>query len=392
MWSGYFTSRPALKRMIRTSSAFLLTARQLEVFTALPTSDGTSVLEEAVAVTQHHDAVAGTSKQHVAYDYAQRLAKGLNLADATVNTALAALVGGGDVAFESCPLLNVSLCATQGALPRVLVLYNALLRSRTELVRLPVNASAGLVVLDSTNATLYSSVLPTFTTSAAVQGGAPHTLSFYATVPALGFSTFFLTAAPEQKVEEQSSTADAFTLSNDVWSIGFDSATGLITNLTDLRTNTTRPLHQSFYYYIAGRRDSQNAGAYVLLPNTSIPTPISPSANLTLLSTGIAREARQVFSGWVYQTIRLEGDVIAFEWTIGELPNGTVGHEVVTRYTADIASASRWYSDSNAREMIERTRDYRATWNYTVNEPVAGRLISLTHTHVSPCYSQQPPR
>ena len=33
-----------------------------------------------MAVAQHHDAVSGTEKQHVANDYAQRLSIGLNSA------------------------------------------------------------------------------------------------------------------------------------------------------------------------------------------------------------------------------------------------------------------------------------------------------------------------
>jgi hypothetical protein len=37
-----------------------------------------NTLEAAQAVNQHHDAVSGTSKQHVAFDYAQRLAAGVN--------------------------------------------------------------------------------------------------------------------------------------------------------------------------------------------------------------------------------------------------------------------------------------------------------------------------
>ena len=38
-----------------------------------PTSD---TLRRAVGVAQHHDAVSGTSQQHVADDYAKRLAIG----------------------------------------------------------------------------------------------------------------------------------------------------------------------------------------------------------------------------------------------------------------------------------------------------------------------------
>jgi hypothetical protein len=37
----------------------------------------TEALWRSVALLQHHDAVTGTSKQHVAYDYAQRLSRGL---------------------------------------------------------------------------------------------------------------------------------------------------------------------------------------------------------------------------------------------------------------------------------------------------------------------------
>ena len=33
-------------------------------------------LRDAMGVAQHHDAVSGTEKQHVAYDYAKRLAIG----------------------------------------------------------------------------------------------------------------------------------------------------------------------------------------------------------------------------------------------------------------------------------------------------------------------------
>jgi hypothetical protein len=38
------------------------------------------IIDEALGVTQHHDAVSGTEKQEVAFDYAQRLSDGIDTA------------------------------------------------------------------------------------------------------------------------------------------------------------------------------------------------------------------------------------------------------------------------------------------------------------------------
>ena len=75
-WTGYFTSRPSSKYMIRHSSNLLQTCKQAATFLAL--NGGTNageywILKEEVAVNQHHDAATGTEKQHVANDYARRL-------------------------------------------------------------------------------------------------------------------------------------------------------------------------------------------------------------------------------------------------------------------------------------------------------------------------------
>ena len=92
--TGYFTSRPASKGWIRDATAFLQASRQLEVLSPHHTRTGSSqglpraaadsqlvgpgsdALEEAVALLQHHDAITGTEKQHVANDYHRRLQAG----------------------------------------------------------------------------------------------------------------------------------------------------------------------------------------------------------------------------------------------------------------------------------------------------------------------------
>lgn len=45
-------------------------------------------LREAVALMQHHDAITGTEKRSVAYDYARRLAKGIDKCSVISQSAL----------------------------------------------------------------------------------------------------------------------------------------------------------------------------------------------------------------------------------------------------------------------------------------------------------------
>jgi len=56
---------------------FLQAARQIE-FLVGRSSLGlfTSSLEDAIGISQHHDAVSGTAKQHTTDDYSRRLALG----------------------------------------------------------------------------------------------------------------------------------------------------------------------------------------------------------------------------------------------------------------------------------------------------------------------------
>eukprot|EP00943_MAST-04B_sp_MAST-4B-sp1_P008064 g8064.t1 len=78
-WSGFFTSRPILKRKARVASSFLVTAERLYIqslFFNLGNSsriivpgnnlpDGIMNLRRAVAVVQHHDAIPGTCRPEV---------------------------------------------------------------------------------------------------------------------------------------------------------------------------------------------------------------------------------------------------------------------------------------------------------------------------------------
>jgi lysosomal alpha-mannosidase len=73
-----------------------------------------------------------------------------------------------------------------------------------------------------------------------------------------------------------------------------------------------------------------------------------------------------------------EGETVEVEWTVGPIPvSDNIGKEIILRYDTDIQSQSKFYTDANGREVLERTRDYRPTWNYTVAEPVSGNYYPV---------------
>jgi hypothetical protein len=122
-WTGYFTSRPGLKRLERVASSFLLAARQIESlidYTEKPDpfecESGLHELEDAVGVLQHHDGVSGTARQHVANDYAKRVQDGLDRVETCTVRKLKRIFLGANASdfltdLSYCQLLNETTCA-----------------------------------------------------------------------------------------------------------------------------------------------------------------------------------------------------------------------------------------------------------------------------------------
>ena len=100
----------------------------------------------------------------------------------------------------------------------------------------------------------------------------------------------------------------------------------------------------------------------------------------TCTKAGLVQSALIVFNEWSSQQFNLYNNTstVEVEWSVGPIPiDDDIGKEVIIRYDTDIVSAAKYYTDANGREVLERIRDYRPTWNYTVLENVSGNYYPI---------------
>ncbi|CAF3620466.1 unnamed protein product [Rotaria sp. Silwood1] len=261
-WTGYFTSRPALKRYERYTNNILQVTRQLNGFSQTNLRNNIFDLSEAMGIVQHHDAISGTEKQHVANDYAQRLSDGI------------------DRAVFTLTLWNPTIHPVT-IHPRVPV-------TREYLIRDPIG--------NLVPAEIYLKLF--------VQGfsGDPTTPEF------------------------------------------------------------------------------PPSGAYIFRPFISEAVPVSLSRKINCTKTDIVQKASIIFNEWVSQEISLfrGKSEIELEWTVGPIPiDDNIGKEIIIRYNTNIESASKYYTDANGREVLERIRNHRPTWPYFVDERISGNYYPI---------------
>ncbi|KAG7023026.1 putative alpha-mannosidase [Cucurbita argyrosperma subsp. argyrosperma] len=413
-WTGYFTSRPALKGYVRMMSSYYLAARQLEFFKGKSKSGPkTDSLADALALAQHHDAITGTEKQHVANDYAKRLSIGYKEAEKLVATSLACLsqlssTGECQIPaakIQQCPLLNISYCPASevdlsDGKDLVVIVYNSLGWKREDVIRIPV-FNEDIFVQDSTGKKVESQLLPVIDASlsfrdfhtTAYVGVSPktiptHWLAFSAIVPPLGFSTYIISSdkgaaakSGRQTIYKSHQNATVEVGPGNLKLI-YTAHDGKLARYINTRTSVEEVLEQSYGFYSGndGSVDYQASGAYVFRPNLTYPIRPEWPVLTTVLRGPLLDEVHQKINSWIYQVTRVyKGREHAeVEFIIGPIPvDDRIGKEVTTEITTTIQNDKRFYTDSNGRDFIERIRDYRKDWKLQVNQPVAGNYYPI---------------
>ncbi|KAH8050058.1 hypothetical protein JL722_11590 [Aureococcus anophagefferens] len=363
-WSGYFTSRPALKR------------------------------QGTVGVATHHDGMSGTERQDVTDDYEQRISESSFEVEAGVAASLAKLlkVDGAAIAHCNCnaagDCLNMTVCAatTDATAGFTIAAFNPLGQAQDAMLRIPVGVAEE---------------------KAKLANKAVQVLAIRASLPAVGLTTLSCAptpAAPRYALSDPPVTvadnADGTTtVANGFLELTF--ADKALVSLKNLDAGISTTLTATWGWYnssVGGCTDypdylpkdileppcsGQASGAYMFRPNSSKLFGFDPAFEPTMeVEKGaLVAEVRLASADWASHVVRLRAGArhVEVEWTAGPIPvdtpwfppvafeNGNAskplpnnwGKELVLKYASDLASAETFYTDSNGKEMVKRVRDAR---------------------------------
>ena len=409
-WTGYFTSRPALKAYIRDMSSYLQLCKQVDVWNYFIGKNlifgNASMLADAMGIAQHHDAVTGTERQHVAYDYAQRLNKGQVQCENNIKNFLSGLAVSRfptlkPPTFGQCQLLNVSACiltdSWDGSSPFILSISNPLMTQRSGFVQFPVSVNSGFTIIDSNMNSVPFQInqLTEFDIKLQQQAQvglkANYLVTFYATnLQPNSISTFF--ASPSNLSSGQNSQVieivDDFKMENDFISVSFSSTTGKITDFVNKMDGSSVSLDQNWYYYESSNGtidDPQASGAYIFRPAQEYSHVVSESVQFSYSKGPLYDELIQYFGDYIMQRVKVYhvelfnssssynlNNFFDIEYTVGPIPvQDMIGKEIMSTFKTSIESNNQFFTDSNGRSMRYRQLNYRPTWDLNVTEPIS---------------------
>ncbi|XP_024086113.1 lysosomal alpha-mannosidase-like [Cimex lectularius] len=397
-WTGYFTSRPALKGFERLGNNFLQVCKQLYSLSELGYEFRSNLisLREAMGVMQHHDAITGTEKQHVTSEYARILTNGIKDCEVVTKHALGKLMkNGGVVDLQSCLQLNVSSChVSENSDSFVVTLYNPLSRFVDRLVRLPtkdVKQSYSVKCpMGKEQLTQIVPIPPSVIQIPGRNGFALAELVFLAKgIPPLGYKSYYISKTSENI----SFSSEMLPKTRFPIELGFDdglklkmTSRGHLKGVKDMTNKKETTLSQSFAYYVGAVGNNEinynrSSGAYIFRPNSSHIL-INSQPKVTIFSGPLLAEVQQVFSNWLSQIIRIYngGRYVECQWAVGPIPiDDQNGKEVVSSYhTTTVHNNGQFYTDSNGRESLLRVLNQRQTWRPIILEPVAGNYYPVT--------------
>ncbi|XP_017786043.1 PREDICTED: lysosomal alpha-mannosidase-like [Nicrophorus vespilloides] len=373
-WSGFYTSRPALKKLEREGNRLL----QLQIFKQLhslvPRSkynhSNLDNLKRIMGVMQHHDAITGTETQYVADDYTAQLVKALDDNFKNINLLISIFQKNvSDIHY--CPLKNVSICDFTSNNSRFTVtLYNPLAWTVSHYVYIPVNAKNFTVSHNNEMLPIQIRV-----NDKLFNESTENSIIFQAeNIPPLGTKSFTIERKPGARILTPIVGRQSLHIGNEKTAVNLDKA-GFVSSvvLRGIRVEMQQSI-LSYEGYVSPSFNHPSSGAYVFRPS-ELAKSFGKLMKLTVHKGELFDEINQVYNDWIKQSIRVykDRDFVEFEWTVGPFPDD-VGEEVISRFSTNLDTKKVFYTDVNGRGEIKRVTEKkkeRISGNYY---PVASRI------------------
>ncbi|CAH1286605.1 unnamed protein product [Diabrotica balteata] len=388
-WTGYFSSRPTLKRFERVGHNILQATKQMYALSSTRRHDEKLTdLNQAMGTLQHHNAITGTQKTHVTSDYIRTLTAAITKVEEPVTEILSELLDAKtklDWSLSSCVLTNVSICSTSQKSDKfVVAVYNPLAWNITHYVRLPVEE--GQYIINGPDGKEEYDLIEPLSSFSFVKIKDEHPSAFELifaakNVEPLGLKIYHI-EKQNTKVEQDNEDPSQLTV------FKLNEKTNLLHNVT--LNDITLKVKQNFFIYKSGIETADNnivrSGAYVFRPTEDKPEELT---DVTLVKTYIGTFVEEVIQKWtsdsadIYQAIRWykNENHVELDWLVGNINiKDNVGKEIVSRFEViDFNNKNIFYTDSNGRETIQRIKDKRGDYSYdSTKEPVASNYYPVT--------------
>jgi len=346
------------------------------------------ILERAFAVAQHHDAVSGTERQHVAADYAQRLYEGRTACTEVIQAALGEN-------FSRCDYLNISVCDVSTKYEDFdVVVINPGSLPTAKILSIPINDSNKEYEISSEGQPLVYQISSNLENMAKIQlghsGATKHQLNLF-TGQLEGFSIHKIKISSkkhEKSAEMRGKRSIVFETATQMSDLPLRSR-GRVrltvgANKLELDRSGLRSINGIIFRsqchiwaYASSIASDQASGAYIFRPSGSHARCVG-KPKVAVSRGRLFTDVRLKYSSWAEQRFRFfeHHPLVEHEFIVGELPHP--GMELIFRLDTKLNTGKSFTTDTNGRGELLRTRDYRKTWKLNQTEKIAGNYYPVT--------------
>jgi len=366
-WTGYFTSRPALKDLARIGERYARSAETLYSLSQIQSPgvmqstdyDQLFPLRSANGLVQHHDAITGTESEGALQDYEKRINDGISILQSVFSKSISALLSlDKKVVFTTnAPDYLLSIQPSR-SIP--IVLFNSLAWPRTQLVTVVVpKGQYSVREVDSQEYTVQQDEL----------GDGRMELSFQVKCNALSLTRLIITRKSSLPITCSPSHHD----DNQNLSVQLDDQFNIVSLI---KGDQKIPIQHSIAYYVPNIQvdDGPVSNPYVFRPIRKDPLLVTSKPTLRTVR-GPLFDAYTSNRPTIQQTIRILKNqptpYIDLNYRIGTLdPNQEL---IIKMNVVGKSNHGKWSTDSNTWRQVERIRtgepfnDTKKSWPISSN-------------------------